>query len=263
MASVQVLMRTGQSASMANILNAFCESVRRAGDRLIVTDAYRDTDCKWLALGGVGHPVADAARKAHIARGGRVLHFDHGYFDRAKVVGHMRMSIDQNHPQNWLSSTLPDPSRWDALNIPLRRDYSPEGPAILVGMGRKSRKHLGKLYWEEKMLVWLKEKLPGREIIFRPKGKDLKRLPCRIERKLPIEDVLKGASYVLCHHSNVAVDAIIAGVPFHCFDGAAMWYLQRGLETDEARLDFLRRLAWWQWKSTETDQCWQFVKGIA
>lgn len=261
MASVQLLLSEGQSASQRASLDAFGRAVRTAGDKLLTTSYYR-ADCEWLVTAGVGREVSNIARNEHIRRGGRVLHFDHGYFLREKITGHMRMSINTDHPQDWLDVTEPDPSRWDALGLTLRHDYSPEGPVILVGMGMKSRMYLKKYNWEEQAFAKIRHKMPGRKIIYRPKGKDRKSLMCEMDAVTPIDKLLKGAAFVVCHHSNVAVDAVLAGVPFHCEDGAAMWMQRQGAWSDEKRLDFLRRLAWWQWKPTEMDQCWSFVKKV-
>ena len=77
----------------------------------------------------------------------------------------------------------------------------------------------------------------------------------------PIEQVLAGARLVVCRHSNVAVDAVIAGVPFECEDGAAYW-LQGKPYTVENRLDLLHRLCWWQWTCYEAPAAWRFIKGM-
>ena len=77
-----------------------------------------------------------------------------------------------------------------------------------------------------------------------------------------IADLLRGASLAACRHSNVAVDAVVAGVPFEAVDGAAMWLAGKDY-TPANRLDFLRRLAWWQWKASEAHLAWDFAKEVA
>ena len=74
---------------------------------------------------------------------------------------------------------------------------------------------------------------------------------------------MKGASLVVCSHSNVAVDACIAGIPVDCTDGAALaLYKDNQNPTVERRLEFLRSLAWWQWSTREAPQAWEFIKGV-
>ena len=76
-----------------------------------------------------------------------------------------------------------------------------------------------------------------------------------------IADLLKGASLVVCRHSNVAVDACIAGVPVICDDGAAFsLYRSNTSPTPEQRMDFLQRLSWWEWDRTEAGAAWEFIQ---
>ena len=73
---------------------------------------------------------------------------------------------------------------------------------------------------------------------------------------------MRGARLVVCRHSNVAVDAVIAGVPVECEDGAAYWLRDKPY-TPEVRRDFLDRLAWWQWKPEECMKAWEFIRRMA
>jgi hypothetical protein len=66
---------------------------------------------------------------------------------------------------------------------------------------------------------------------------------------------------VCCFHSSVAVDAVVAGVPYEAEEGAATWLLGKPFTT-ESRLDFMRRLAWWQWRPSEAPLAWAFFKRI-
>jgi hypothetical protein len=78
-----------------------------------------------------------------------------------------------------------------------------------------------------------------------------------------VVDALRGASLVICRHSNVAIDACIAGVPVECEDGAAYWLYRRGsVPTVAQRLDFLHRLCWWQWRFSEMDKAWLFLQSM-
>jgi hypothetical protein len=84
---------------------------------------------------------------------------------------------------------------------------------------------------------------------------------CSIDTDTPIAQLLRGASLVVARHSNVCLDAVQAGVPFEAEDGAAVW-LQRREFTPANRLEFLQRLAWWQWRAAEAPRAWQFLKGM-
>lgn len=259
--TVEVLITRDSSESGLAILNAMSVAARADGCVVTQTQTYAGKS-DVLVLFGVGAPDRDAARKAHVASGRHVLLFDQGYFQRKKITGYVRCSIDHDHPQAWLGRTKPDPSRWEALSIPLREDYSPEGPIILVGLGRKSRSYLGLADWERQRLAELRLRFPRREVVYRPKrGSPALVLNVRTDADSPIEELLVGASLVSCRHSNCAVDAAVAGVSFECDDGAAMYLLHKPF-TRENRRDFLWRLAWWQWKSQEAPQAWRFIRGM-
>ena len=261
MASIELLRARHQSPTGEAMLKAFAAAAREAGDHVVETSKFSGAS-DWLVLFGVGADVNNRARKAQIARGGRVLLWDLGYIERQKVVGHLRMSINTDHPPQYFDKTRGDPRRFDALGVPLREDHNPDGPILLIGLGRKSRAYLGQPNWEKKTYEALVQRFPGRRIVYRPKGEDDLTLPCAKDGTTPIAELLRGAALVVCRHSNVAVDATVAGVPFEAQDGAAMWLAARPF-TPENRLEFLRRLAWWQWKPNEAAQAWAFTKEIA
>jgi hypothetical protein len=168
---------------------------------------------KVLFLYGVGSPERSYARDKQTMMHRHTVIFDLGYYCRD---AYMRMSITSDHPQQYLDLTPNAPHRWNTLGIQMTESYDPEGPIILVGMGRKTH---------------------------------------------AIQNVLRGASLVVCRHSNVAVDAVVAGVPFEAEDGAATW-LKGKPYTIGNRLDFLRRLAYWQWHQGELYDAVQFAQSI-
>lgn len=249
---VEILRGKKPSETGEALLQALVSAIRSAGDELVTAQP------EVLVLYGVGAEVHDAARRAQIARGGRVLHFDLGYFGRKKVVGYVRMCLERDHPQHLLDATPNDPARWGRHGIQLREDADPKGPILLVGLGRKSRAYLNLPNWERDKLKALRQRFPGREVVFRPKRGDV-HLGIRTDETTPIEQLLRGASMAVVRHSNVAVDAAIAGVPFEAEDGAAAW-LQGREFTAANRLDFLRRLAHWQYRPNEATEAWAFAK---
>lgn len=233
-------------------------AILQAGDAVERTTAYVGR-ADVLVLYGIGAPAHAAARDRHVARGGRVVHFDLGYLGRRKFTGYVRMSIDHDHPWRLMDATPTDATRWKVHGIRLRSDANATGPIVLVGLGRKSRAYLGLPNWERDKLAELRQRFPGREIVFRPKAFDGVRLPVRTDAETPIAGLLRGASMVVCRHSNVGVDAVIAGVPFEAEEGAALW-LHGKPYTKETRADFMRRLSHWQYRPDEAGQAWEFAK---
>lgn len=212
----------------------------------------------WLMLWGLGRPEHAQAATWHAAPGRHAILWDLGYWGRQKRDGYLRLSLDTWHPQQWLDRTDPGPERWDSLGIELQDLHDPDGHIVLVGMGPKSHAFLGSHGWEVRKFEELRRRFPRRRIVFRPKpGRPAAQVNCPHDDR-SMDEVLRGASLVVCRHSNVAVDAVVRGVPVEVEDGAAAWL--HGKQFDVAtRLDFLRRLAWWQWKATEAEKAWQFI----
>lgn len=251
------MMQPRESSNANAILGAMMRTCPVPHSRSCV---YRGAH-ELLMLWGVGRPGYQDIVNRHVASGRHAVMWDLGYLGRSKVSGHMRLSIDAWHPQSWLDRTEPDPSRFDRLGVEVSDQYDPQGHIVLVGMGPKSHAFLGSHGWEARKLEDLRRRFDGREIVFRPKpGKPVPDVAC-VHDERPLDDVLKGASLVVCRHSNVAVDAVIRGIPIEVEDGAAKWI--EGKPYNQAtRLDFLHRLAWWQWRASEASDAWRFIKKV-
>lgn len=246
---------------------ALREAAVRAGHTVI----HADDDCyagdfKTLMAYGVGDPKIARAREMHLRRGGVAVLWDVGYFIRSiHSKDYLRCSINDDHPQRILDLAPDDGSRWDALGLKLQDTYRPAGPVVLIGLGYKSRKYAGRegAHWESRKLAELRERFKDRKIIYRPKFSPKWPFPvldCRTEPHGPIDDVIRGASLVVCRHSNAALDAVRLGIPVECEDGAARW-LHGKPYTRENRLALLQKIAWWQWKPSEADAALSFTLG--
>lgn len=221
-----------------------------------------------LVMYGAGAPDRTALLRAHRAAGGHVICFDRGYFGRSDSPRdeHYRIAIDELHvsPSD-IQMTSEDPSRFSPFGIALREDYKENGHVVVVGMGPKSRAGLRLHDWEQKSLAQLQKRFPSRRILYRPKvrGVRLNADGVRwkwIDSQRPIELILQGASLVVARHSNVSVDACIAGIPVECEDGAARWLYTGNPKPGRAqRLSFLNRVAWWNWRVDESSEVWKFL----
>lgn len=198
-----------------------------------------------LMLWGVGRPGHSAHRDRAIHQGRKVVMWDLGY-----KKGYYRLSIDHDHPWRLFDRT---PETGREFPAKLREDAS-DGPILLIGMGRKSKSYLNTYNWEPRKIGELKRRFPGVPIITRPK-------PKAGDGAAPIEQAMKGCRLVVCRHSNVAVDACIAGIPFECEDGAAYWLRDKPY-TPENRQRFLNKLAHWQYQVGEAKQAWDFIRSM-
>lgn len=231
-----------------------------AGVNLVVGKTWK-AKAPVLMSYGLGHPVRREWTQKHVAAGGRLIGWDLGYWDRDIPLGfNMRLTIDDDHPHRWIAPERPE--RFDEAQIPLRDDASADGPIVLCGLGSKQRRVKGYRgqEWELRTLKRLVKRYPGRRIVYRPKRPETPLARCATVLG-PIEDALRGASLLVCSHSNVAVDACIAGVPVECDDGAAFaLYRDNPKPTRKQRLEFLRSLAWWQFKASEASLAWKVIE---
>lgn len=228
--------------------------------RVVVSTEYKG-HCDILLTYGMGHPKRRPWWKMQLKAGRHVIGTDLGYWrHKDENTCRMRFTLDAEHPHRLIRAEPPE--RFAAEQITLRNDFDPDGPVILVGLGDKSAGVMGygRLGWERRALKMLRETMPGRTVLFRPKRDQSLRLSGCQNVGGVIEDAIRGASLVVCRHSNVAVDACIAGIPVKCEDGAAVALYRSGINpTLEARRRFLESLAWWQWKPEEAKQTWTYL----
>lgn len=239
------------------MLRAMVKAAPEVGVRCTVSDQYRG-EAPLLMSYGLGHLERRRWTEAHVANGGRLIGWDMGYWDRDVA---MRCTVDHGHPHRLIRDMPGD--RWSRAGIALRSHCNMKGPILLVGMGVKSRQQFGfqGQEWELRTLAAIRA-VTKREVLYRPK-KPENLHGCR-NANGAIHDALRGASLVVCRHSNVAVDACIAGVPVICEDGAAAALYGSALAcpvnpSEAERLRFLQNLAWWQWKPEEAVQAWRFL----
>lgn len=273
---MQVEILIGAMSSRGRcMMESLLGSARRAGVDAQRTETYRGaTDV--LATYGLGDPSRFEAWKRHRAKGGRTIIADCGYWHRKsarKSLSLQRFAIDSMHADNLVFAAKPRSDRLRQYGLAARDTYNPDGPVILVGMGKKGCLNAGvKLgEWEAKALAIARERWPHRRVHYRPKVRreGFPPLPGSDATVAdgPIMDVLKGASLVMCQHSNVGVDAVVAGVPVLSEAGAACALHGYGLEQEPAvksvdeRQRFLEHLAAWQWTPEEAaaGMVWPFL----
>lgn len=265
--SVEVLIDDRVNVKGHKMLVALHESAHAAGLKSVATKAYKG-ESELLVMYGIGSPVKMPIFNGHIKSGRHAIGIDLGYYGRGDNKSYpIRVTIDAPHPQKLMSHEV-DPSRWNATGKPMRADFNPDGHIVLCGMGRKSRVQFGidGTAWERSALAKIRAAYHGVQIVYRPKAGATECLDrtVKVDAISPIEKVIAGARLVVARHSNVAIDACIAGVPVVCEDGAASKLYGADLcnpknPSPEERLRFLRALAHWQYRPEESLTCWRHI----
>lgn len=262
------LLRFPVEAHRASVwMDAFSQAP--AGIDLAHTRAFRGGS-QWLVLWGPGGPDRFDAMRQQLQAGGRVICFDLAYWQRERKV---RVSIDTAHPSEWVMRRDLSRSRFLADRVDVRDSWSPQGPIIVAGIGRKARIQYGANtveHWEATQIAACRARWPHQRVMYRRKQADAP-VPADVEltSDRPIEEVIAGASLLITWHSNVAVDAIRLGIPVVCLDGAAAAVCPSALPADlpaplepSLRDRFLANLAWFQWAPSEIAQCWAFLREV-
>lgn len=253
------------------LVEAACEGAKLVGHdaRLVGGNVRSDAV---LLLYGLGGPDRLPVAQKHLDASGRLVAFDLGYWERKATSRKFRVSLDGFHcPRLIMQGPRPQARRWMQSGQRIERWGNPDGCVLLIGNAPKSNA-VGAAGWSWRMSREIRRLMPKARIIYRPKPSrpvepDI--LCNMIEHAGQIDDVLKGASLVVCRHSNVAVDACRLGVPVVCEDGAAAAIYPHTLEdrhnqpSPALRREFLHRVAWWQWTTEEVKgpQFWAWLEG--
>ncbi len=238
-----------------------CE-VRETFDGEVIADVA-------LAYGWLGELTTRVFSKYKEA-GKRFVFFDLGYWARGQE-GHYRLGVD-----DWdtaLKMTRGCPSdRFDSLKVNVRDDWNRESKKIMiVGMSGKAAWTHGYSdgQWENETRIKLVKELPDDYHIHirqKPNKQNV--------RVTPIEDDLRESWFVVSHHSNVAVDALVAGVPYWAKKGVgailspvtcdAQLIGKPFFPTEADKMQLLYDIAYAQWTPAEmrNGDCWNYIKGI-
>lgn len=262
--TIEVVMWPRLMPRARRVLDACVLGLRRGRRNPIITSAPKGSHV--AITWGLGHPegqrlIADARKT-----GRRVIGFDLGYWLRKD---HFRVTFDHDHPQAIVMCRNHTWERWTRAGISLREDANPNGHVLLIGTGHKTAATYGEPSgdWEQRTGKDIRRKYPGRRYVFRskPGGKnDAVPHGFIADTSATIEAALKGCALVVCRNSNVAVDAIIAGVPFSCEDGAAMAVVDKQPLARDVRMRFLHNLAHFQYTAAELQEpvIWDRIFGL-
>lgn len=195
----------------------------------------------------------------------RFVYADLGYWHRDT---HYRLVAGSWSPDGYVRAQLPR-SRLDLLGVSVN-PWRTDGDTIVIAgsTGKSCVEHgLGYREWETRVAAQLQG--CGKRVVYRPKPTDRNKAPLRgVEYDYgPLAETLARSWALVTHHSNAAVEALVAGVPVHCETGAAAAF---SVPLDqianppllEGREQFLADVAWLNWSVDEmrSGAAWAHMK---
>jgi hypothetical protein len=271
-----VCLRNEDGGRSRHIAEALAEGFRRHGYQVATTYAYGAVQGDLVAAYGWRNaPVFQAYKAA----GAHFLYVDLGYWNRKPSNGprdgHHKVSLDDWCPTACMRRGCPD-DRFRALNIEVR-NTRPGRNVLIAGMSAKSAAHHGYApdQWEKAAIAELQRATP-RPLVYRPKPSWQGAVPLPgagySVGNVPLADLLAGAHMLVTHHSNAAVDAIVAGVPVYCEKGVGSLLSTASLSDVEAprrssdaeRRALLADISYCQWTPAEMRSgiCWDYMRGL-
>lgn len=200
---------------------------RALGEQVIdrVMQEYHEPDTDVAVFYGFNRAILDGYKAA----GKKAIYVDLGYWQREGQTGHHKLGINSRHPTAYFQKRKHPDDRWRRLNVGIQ-PWKPEGrgAVIVAGMSGKGANAEGFApeQWERETVQLLKRHT-SRPIIYRPKPNWVGARPIEgaefqrgDSQGRDVPTILRhGVHAVVTHHSNVAVEALLAGVPIFCVEG--------------------------------------------
>jgi hypothetical protein len=227
---VNVTFYRGESRRSAIVCDAVIEGCRKHGVKVATLHEreYTRPDADVAVFYGLAGNLKRLQRE--YSEAGKAVFLDLGYWGRDEkggVAGSHRVSVNGLHATAYFQRKRHSPDRFRKFGI-RTHPFSRSGDrVVLCGMSAKA----AWVYdyepeaWECKAVQTLRG-CTKRHIQYRPKPSwpDAKPIPGASWTKpfiLSIDKALGGAWACVTHHSNAALDALIAGVPAFCEEGLA------------------------------------------
>lgn len=216
---------------------------------------------------GWGHPEVFAA---YTKAGAHYVYLDLGWWKRKPpgeaLGGYHKVCLDGRDPPLTHWRNMPH-DRAAALGIEIKPWRGPRddmAPILIAGMSAKSAKTrgMGPEQWERGQ-VGVLSSITRRPLRYRPKPSWDEARPIHgagfSAPWVDLEEELGAAWAVVTHASNVAVDALVAGVPIYVEHGPATEFTTRTLldierpAMPDGREQFIADLAYAQWSVAEME----------
>jgi hypothetical protein len=258
------------------------EGIIAAGDQpVVMTERYYkpkqvlEFDCAvFYGLEG-NTPQLFKDYAAHSA----AVYVDLGYWGRregGRWTGYHKISVNSRHPNAYFRAIAHPADRLARFKLTPKAWRTPSSSAhiLLAGMGDKGARAEGydPNQWEREAVEVLRQHTT-RPILYRPKpswktAKPIAGTNYSAPHARELELDLRGCWAVVTHHSNVAVDALVEGIPSFCWAGVAREMSSQDLAQIETpfypsdREQWLADIAYTQWSIAEmrSGAAWRHLK---
>lgn len=223
-----------------------------------------------IAYGWVHEPVFTAYKAA----GGHFVYWDLGYWDRrphdSPADGYHRLAVDDWDTAKTMIRDCPI-DRISRLGLTVQESRAGLGEEVMVaGMSEKAGGTHGFKFgeWEAAMKDRLERICSKYPVVIRPK-------PGRNSApQVPIEQALLRTRLLVTHHSNVSIEAVLAGVPTYAIKGVGVLASPKTLTYDGVvdpyvpsyieRAQLLADVAYAQWTPPEmrAGDAWKHIERI-
>jgi hypothetical protein len=245
-----------------NCCKAISLGIRSSGDRPFHVREQEYAGVKFPVAVFYGFtPILRQIMADYVEARLHAVYIDLGYWRREGLHGHHKIVVNSRHPTAYFQSVKHKPDRMRAVGVEIK-PWHKGRDILLAGMGDKAANAEGLRTeeFETDAIATIKAH-SNRPIIYRPKPSWLTAKPLPQTRWSPKSESLEGlfsnTHAVVTHHSNVAVEAICAGVPAFCKKGVAKSMALsdlRNIESPiypEGREQWAADIAYTQWSIDE------------
>jgi hypothetical protein len=238
--------------------------------RLIECRDFKKVDSDYA----VHYGFADKLRDVYNAyrEKSTVVYMDLGYWQRrirTRYDGYYKIVVNGRHPTPYFQNRRHSDDRLKALGVAIR-EWRKDGEAIIIaGLSEKAARAEGLEHqtWERQAYATIKRHT-DRPIIYRPKPNCSRSRPIKgalYDKKSTPEQLFSKAHVVVARHSNMAVEALCAGIPVFVDAGVALPLSSQNLVHVESprypkgRRQWASDVAWTQFKLDEIKSGLPFV----
>jgi len=218
----------------STVCSAMYDGLKVHGENVTVKPAgeYHGVEAEISVFYGFEGPLRRLIRD-HVDAQAHAIYVDLGYWKRKeqhdKWNGYHKLVINDRHPTSYFQRRPHDNRRVAQLGLEILpwKTPNPKGHILVAGMGAKGAEaeDFDPEEWERGIIKSLQKYAKAHQIVYRPKPSDKRARPIPGVGYSPpsvsVERALKDCYAVVTHHSNVAVDAILAGIPAFCWKGVA------------------------------------------